>query len=403
MTTALVVFASLVLAVWIVRHLLVTWTFRHDPVLGPDTFAEAPDPAPLVSVIVPARNEEDNIGTCLESLLAQDYTHFEILVIDDRSEDRTAEIVRRLAERDDRVRLLENDHVPADWTGKNYVLDAAARQARGDLLLFVDADTRHAPSGVRQAVTYALTNRLDMFSLIIPIDNVTFWEKTLQPLAGSILAMHFPLWMVNNPRSRVAFGNGQYILFRRDAYQRIAGHQSVQGELLEDIAMARKVKQAGLSLRVAYGPGIASSRMYTCFSQIVHGWARIYFAGMNRSLVRLLLMVAMMLFFSIAPYLLLLGALAGLVISGSGATLWALLAVSAATVVAMNTCTARLYGAFRAPRLYVLLHLVASGVVLVIELLAISMLYSDRGLVWKGVRYATRVRPSRPAPHPDRQ
>ena len=167
MALAALIYVALVLAIWIGRGALLQWTLDHDASVSTNTYDECVDPAPSVSVVVPARNEEQNLPKCLESLLAQDYPNFDVTVVDDRSTDRTAEVVESFCRRDRRVRLVRNTVLPAGWTGRNHALEHGSRDARGEYLLFTDADVLHAPKSISQAVTYTVRNELDMLGLLI--------------------------------------------------------------------------------------------------------------------------------------------------------------------------------------------------------------------------------------------
>ena len=399
MTAILGILTGLVLATWVGRSFLLSWTLKHDPVLNTTTHVETVKPSPKVSVIVPARNEEHNIGECLESLLAQDYgrdeggDRLEIIVVDDRSEDRTADIVEEHVRRDGRVRLVRNGELPAGWTGKTHALDLGAKSARDpEFLLFVDADTRHAPTNISQAVTYAVRNDVDMFSLILPIVNVTFWEKVVQPMTGSVLCIRYPIWKVNDPKCKMAFGNGQYILIRRKVYEETGGHGAVRGKLLEDIAMARRVKESGRRLRMAYTGDISRIRMYRSFGEIWRGWTRIFLAGMDRSLGMMLVGVLMLLGFSLLPYMILIGTGAALLAGSTAPGLWWLLGLAAVTVGTEIVVMGRFYKTFQTDVRYIALHLLGCLVALGILLSAIGKLYSRKGVVWKGTHYDTAAK-----------
>ena len=400
-TFILTVYISGILVTWILRHFVLSWTLKHDPVLTTTMYELTIETPIKLSVIVPARNEEHNIGECLDSLLAQDYaglsdgSHFEIIVVDDRSEDRTAEIVQERVLQDERVKLIRNTELPEGWTGKNYALYLGAQAvSQPEFILFTDADTRHHRRNLSVAMTFAVKHKTDMLSLLIPISNVTFWEKVIQPLTGSMLGIRYPIWKVNNPASKIAFGNGQYILIRRDAYEGIGGHEAVRDKLLEDIAIARLIKGSGRSLKMAYAGDVSHIRMYRSFSEIWHGWARIFFAGMNRSLSMMSVGVLLMLVFSLSPYFVFIGAATRLVLSGTDhiPMTWVLLAIAGVTIVIEVSMMARFYRAFQTDARYIAFHFMGCLVALGILLSAIGKLYSRRGLVWKGTRYETQAK-----------
>jgi len=204
---AIVILAG-VLAIWVYRALLVYLPGSRGPILSADTIPDAADTG-VVSVIVPAKDEEANIRAALDTLRAQDYPNLEIIVVDDRSRDRTAEIVREVAAEDPRVRLVQVRELPAGWFGKPHAMHVGAGEARGQWLLFVDADCRQAPHSVRAAVNFLTDHQGEMISLWPVLEMHGFWENAVQPVAGSVLVAWFrPSW-VNNPRRRAAFANGQ--------------------------------------------------------------------------------------------------------------------------------------------------------------------------------------------------
>ncbi len=275
------IYGAIVLA-WPIRHLVLTWLYRQFDLLSPGSPTFAGADTPLITAIIPAKDEETTIADCLATVRAQRYPNLEILVVDDRSTDRTAEIVREIAETDPRVRLLSIDELPPGWTGKNHALHVAAAEARGSWLWFLDADTRHQPDSLSIVMEYARGQQAAMASLVPEMRCETFWERALQPLEGIVLMRSFPLFQVNNDRHPLAFANGQYILIQRNAYDAAGGHQAVRDRFVEDIYMAKRVKALGLPIRVALGPGISSTRMYTSLPQIIRGWSRILYDALDR-------------------------------------------------------------------------------------------------------------------------
>jgi glycosyl transferase family 2 len=223
-----------------------------------------------VSVIVPARNEEPSLGTCLESLAAQSGVEFEIIVVNDHSTDRTAQIARSFPG----VRLVEAGELPAGWTGKNNAVTCGAREARGGWLLFTDADTVHLPGSLARALAEAKENEAEMLSYSPEQIAVTFWERAILPVVFAELARQYPPSKVSDPASPIAAANGQYILIRRDAYESVGGHAAVAGEILEDVALATAVKAAGRKIRFRYGADAVRTRMYRNFEQLREGWTK---------------------------------------------------------------------------------------------------------------------------------
>lgn len=390
MQIALLAYVSSLLMVWAIRICLLHWTLTRDLRLKPDTFQGPPSPAPSVSVMIAARDEEDNIARCLESLLKQDYPDFEIIVVDDRSTDRTAEIVQEFSHRDARVRLIRNSELPKGWTGKNHALHLAVKEARGEFYLFTDADIRHCPSSITQSMAFAVGNNVDMLSHIIRLENISFWAKMLQPMLGGMLAMQYPLWQVNNPKRKLAYANGQYILVRREAYERIGGRESVRGEFM-DIGLGRRIKEAGLKLRVTYGPHLAQSKAYDTLRQICRAWSRIFYGGFRASLPRMTFMVLMLLVFSISPYAVLIGSALAVASGGAAPLTWAIFIMSIAAIIVQQGAVLMFYRACGSPGKYVLLYFFTSLIALGILISSIAIRFSSRGIVWKGIAYRARA------------
>ncbi|HEX2500023.1 MAG TPA: glycosyltransferase family A protein [Methylomirabilota bacterium] len=228
----------------------------------------------LVSVLVPARNEERSVGACLASLSAQTYPDLEILAVDDGSTDRTAAILADAARRDPRVRVLRLEGPPPGWTGKSFALDSGVAVARGRWLCFTDADTVHAPDSIARAMGFAERRGLALLSLTSRQITRSFWERVIQPVVFGLLDQWFPLAHVNNPASPLAAANGIFILVVRDAYEAAGGHRRVAGELLEDVALARNVKSGGGRIAFVDGGDLVAARMYTSLSAIRWGWTK---------------------------------------------------------------------------------------------------------------------------------
>ena len=225
---------------------------------------------PEVSVIVPARNEEQCLGRCLESLVGQQGVSFEVLVVDDGSTDRT----RAIAESFPQVQVIEAGALPEGWTGKNHAVWQGAQRARGKWLLFTDADTVHEPGSLAASVAEAEQHGAAMLSYSPRQEVGSFWERALMPVIFAELAATYPPAKVCDPKSPVAAANGQYLMISREAYGAIGGHRAVAGSLLEDVALARRVKESGRALRFRYGGEAVRTRMYRSFEQMWEGWTK---------------------------------------------------------------------------------------------------------------------------------
>jgi glycosyltransferase involved in cell wall biosynthesis len=225
---------------------------------------------PQVSVIVPARNEEACLGTCLESLVAQRGVTFEILVVDDHSTDRTREIASSFPA----VRVIEAGPLPSGWTGKNNAVATGACEAKGDWLLFTDADTVHILGSLARALKEAEENGAALLSYSPEQIAVTFWEMATLPVVFAELAREYPPSKVSDPNSPAAAANGQYILIKREAYDAVGGHAAVAQDILEDVALARAVKRSGRKIRFRYAADAVRTRMYRNFAQLREGWTK---------------------------------------------------------------------------------------------------------------------------------
>jgi glycosyltransferase involved in cell wall biosynthesis len=245
----------------------------------------------LVSIIVPARNEEANIERLLASLRDQQRVR-EVLVVDDQSEDRTREILERVAARLPLLRVLTIDSLPEGWLGKSYAVSVAAREATGEWLLFTDADTEHLPGSLAVLLERAEREGADLLSLSPGQLTPTWWEKAVIPLVFVNLARLYRFEEISDPRSSAAAANGQYLLIRREVYARVGGHQAIRDEILEDVELAKRVKAAGGKLLFLPGAEWVRTRMYRTFSEMWAGWSKNLFLLYGRSSARIFKTVA---------------------------------------------------------------------------------------------------------------
>ena len=244
----------------------------------PGTVFDQPEPEELIelTVIVPARNEEDCLGDCLQSLVSQSEDIFELgkdwdlIVVDDHSTDRTAAISRGIA----RVTVMEAEKLEPGWTGKANAVWTAARRARGRWLLFTDADTIHEPGGLRRAMHEAERHKVGMLSYSPRQIVKGFAQRSLMPLVFCELALAYPPAKVSDPAQRIAAANGQFLLVEREAYRKLGGHPSVAGEVLEDVELAVLAKRRRVGLRFRYADDIVSARMYRSTAAMVEGWTK---------------------------------------------------------------------------------------------------------------------------------
>ena len=242
----------------------------------------------MISAIIPARNEESSIAQAVESLARQPEIG-EIIVVDDQSTDRTAAILLELGGRVGNLKVLPATGPPPGWTGKNHAVAIGAQAATGDWLLFTDADTRHLAGSAARALASAEQQEAALVSYSPMQEMQTLWEKALIPLVYWRLSQKYPFDRVNDLRSPDAAANGQYILMRKEVYESIGGHAAVAGEILEDVALARRVKGGGWTVYFQAGTGIVETRMYRSFGAMWEGWTKNLYPLFGGSLGEMLL------------------------------------------------------------------------------------------------------------------
>ncbi len=257
---------------------------------------------PTVCVVIAARNEAEGLVRCLQHVLAQNYPKLSVLVIDDRSEDATYEIAQEFAQSESRVTVKRINHLPQNWMGKSHALWQGTRDIRADWFLFMDVDCALNPQAVRRTIQEARTRNVKFLTLWPQQTSGGFWEHATIPLCGGIIALWFGSQRVNDPRSTLAFANGQFLLIKRDAYEQIRGHEAVHSAIIEDIPLAEHAKRSGVACWVASGRDLVSVRMYENYNAILNGWARIY-VGALRSGTRIALSIVWLMFGSLLPYI----------------------------------------------------------------------------------------------------
>ena len=262
-------------APWIALALYLLIKVRLPPPLAAMDAADRA--APLVSVIVPARNEERSIRSCVESICASDYPDFEVFVVDDRSDDATLEMARAVPPNHARrIVVVEGQDLPDGWMGKPWACAQGARAAKGDLLLFTDADTIHAPDLLGRAVAEIVEDEGDALTLLGRQLMDTFWERLVQTHMMAAIVFRFPNPGKPRPpeRWRNAIANGQFILFDRGAYEEIGGHEAVKWEVVEDQRLAQILCRCGKRLVVRDGETVFATRMYRSLDELIDGWSK---------------------------------------------------------------------------------------------------------------------------------
>jgi len=374
--------------------------YHLDVVVEP---APAPDDAPLISVCIPARNEERNIRACVESALAQEYSSFEVIVLDDRSTDRTHEILRELTresgsslpERQGQtpvLQILHGSDLPPGWAGKPHALYQAAAAACGDWLCFIDADTFLSPSALSSCLAKAIETKADMFTIMTFQIMGSFWEKTVMPLVMTALSVGFSPRKVNDPTRKDAIANGQFILIKRPVYYGIGGHESVKDQIVEDKAISEQVKWNGYRLIVADGQAMAKTRMYTSLPEMWEGWTKNIYLGLRDQKGLLYLGVFGAIVTLLTALFLPVWPLLGFVwlLNGGGWMAWTVLLESLIFWGYLIAVRARVARGMEISPWYALTTPLGSAVFAAMMITSAFRVISGKGVSWKGRTYAPK-------------
>jgi len=346
-------------------------------------------PAPIISICVPARDEEKNIRRCVESLLTQTYPNFEIIVLDDRSTDSTPQILDELESRDSRLRVIHGSDLPSGWAGKPHALFQASASARGEWLCFVDADTFAAPNAVASCYVKAIETKADLFTILTFQELGSFWEKVLMPLVLTALSVGFSPRKVNDPKQRVAVANGQFLLIRRAVYDAIGGHERIKDQIVEDKAISEQVKWNGYRLIIANGYEFVRTRMYTSLPEMWEGWTKNIYLGLRDTPSMLLLGAFGATLALIAALFLPAWPLLGFFwyLNGGGLLASGVIVKSLTVWAALLWARAAVSHGLGISRLYALTVPFGAGLFAAIMLTSAWKVLSGRGVTWKGRAY----------------
>jgi chlorobactene glucosyltransferase len=359
-----------------------------------DEAAGAHDSAPLVSIIVPARNEARNIGRCLETLGRLDYPAFEVVVVDDRSDDDTATLARQVgAGNAQAIRVVEGEPLPEGWFGKPWACRQGAEVARGDFLLFTDADTTHEPSLLSRAMEALHQDGARVLSLLGNQEMETFPEKLVQPQIFALIGLRFRRLdrVLTREGWKDAIANGQYVLVEASAYASIGGHEAVRGEVVEDLRLAQELVRAGHPLTVRLARDAFATRMYTSLGEVVDGWTKNVAVGARQASgpFRGVILPAILLFVTVAwllPPTVLLGVGAVAAIGGTPGVPTSLLLWAGVATFCTVAIWAGVYRQFGASPAFALIH--PLGGVIVLLIVARSWVRGEGRIEWKGRRYS---------------
>lgn len=341
--------------------------------------------SPRASILIPARNEESTIERCVTSLLQQRYDEFEVIVLNDGSTDTTGEILHQLAANNPHLTVLDGLPLPDGWVGKNWACHQLAEASTGAFLLFTDADTNHTPESLRAAIALMEGSRLDLLSGVPQQEMITFWEKVIIPMTQFLYFAYLPNTLITRSRNpRFAAFNGQLLLFRRDAYWKIGGHESVRGELIEDLVIGRRTKQHGLRTALATAVETVQCRMYTSLLEIFAGFAKNLVPGFGYSLPAVIgfMLATMMLY--VAPVVILIVGLA------LGDYVFELVVLSTIQIAVAATIRGMMAHRFDMGWEQLLLHPLSATMTVVIAANSIRWHFGKKGASWKGRVYANK-------------
>jgi len=341
--------------------------------------SDAPWQPPLVSILIPARNEEKNLAACLDAALAQGQIVSEVLVYDDHSTDNTLAVINEYAKRDARVRVIRAEALPAGWCGKTFACAQLANSARGEWLLFLDADARLAEgAAATRMLAEAVRRRLTLLSCWPALELRSFWERALMPLLNFVVFTLYPAPLaLKRDDASLGLAHGACLLVHASTYARVGGHTAVHDQLFEDVRLAQAWRERGEAGLCLDGGGIVNVRMYHSFAEIWGGFQKNFFPAFRRETSFWLFMAThltlFLLPFILAPFALMMD-------YGGGAAL----IVIALCVLAMRAVLAV---RFRHPWWSVLLHPVGEAILLALGLSSWWRCKSGRGVEWKGRRY----------------
>jgi chlorobactene glucosyltransferase len=294
------------LAVLIVWVLAFARTLLNLAVVPRLRAGDAPASRPFVSIVVPARDEARVIERTVRALLAQTYDAFEVIVVDDRSRDDTGAILRRIAAGDARLIVINGEEPPPGWLGKPAALHRGAARARGELLLFVDADVQYAPAALTAAVAAFGRSGAGLVTLLPYFELETVGEQIAMPQLGMALFSGLPLWLSNRTRIELlAVGGGPGNLLRRDFYEQLGGHVPLRNEVVDDVGLARLVRRSGARTVAVRGDDLVSLRMYHGLAEVIDGFTKNAFAMCGRSYVIAVAVLAFTVVAHLLPFALL--------------------------------------------------------------------------------------------------
>jgi glycosyltransferase involved in cell wall biosynthesis len=361
-------------AAWIVQTTRAAFGMARVPELG-DSPPAADDECPSISVIFAARDEAEKLAPALATLLAQDYPRYEVIAVNDRSQDATGGILREFSAANDRLKVIEISELPAGWLGKPHALARGAERATGEWLLFTDADVHFAPDVLRRAVRLTRDRKWDHLALLSGFDMRGFWEVVTLTyfMVGFILANE--PWLAADRRSRRYVGIGAFQLVSRAAYDACGGHRRLAMEVVEDMKLGKLIKNAGFRSGLGLAPEAVWLRWYSGAGNIVRGLTKNMFAALNFSVALALFHLAQMFVACIVPF-------AGLALGSGWVRVFA--AISVALMLAFHA------GACRRAKVsmwYALTDPLGTAILSYIVVRSMFVTLGRGGVLWRGTFY----------------
>jgi glycosyltransferase involved in cell wall biosynthesis len=360
---------------WIIAAIRMLWGMAIVPRLTAITPLRDAE-CPTVSILVAARDEAAGLARSLPTLLAQDYPHYEVIVVDDRSSDSTPRILEEFARLHKNLRVIPLTELPPGWLGKSHALATAHAHATGDWLIFTDADVRFAPDLVRRALASAKRKDWDHLTMFFTPDMAGFWEKSVLSFWLFSLILWLEPWKVSDPKSRRYAGSGAFQLLRRSAYEAIGTHRRLALEVVEDLKLGKLVKVGGFRSGMALSDGMVRVRWHEGLHGIIHGLTKNSFAACNYRISTLALNLLLLFTFQILPYL-------ALIIARGMPQ-----ALAAVSVLVLLILRLRADHYHEIPRGYALTHPLGAIIFSYILLRSAFVVLSGGGLTWRGTFYA---------------
>ncbi|MFZ9976518.1 MAG: glycosyltransferase [Candidatus Kapaibacteriota bacterium] len=341
---------------------------------------ESVEVIPFVSVLIPARNEEDIIEDCIRSLCNQSYSNYEIIVLNDHSTDRTGEILERLSAEFSQLKVIQGGILPSHWIGKPHACHQLAMQSKGEYILFTDADTIHDSHSIASMIHFTIKNDIDMLSAVPKQQLHLFWEHVAVPFIHTLYLTYLPHDLImKNPNPQFAAANGQALLFKRESYQAIGGHTAVANSIAEDIDLAIRMKTFGKKLCHASAGEIIACRMYRTSQDVFTGFSKNAFATMHFDIYKLLFFVTHLFITYAFPFITL---LFGIILHNPLISIFSglsiLLGMSLRSIIALY---------FGYPLWHAFLHALTASSFIVFAINSALWCLRKDGTEWKGRRY----------------